>query len=168
MKNKKLHNIKSTGFKTPNDYFKSFEDNFFTKLDTESNLNSAKKTGFKVPDNYFENINIDIPSQDSKKQLSKVIPLVNKRNLIYISSIAATILLLFNLSVFKNAPTFSDLDIETVTNYVENEDYNAYELAAILTDEYIKENIIINHAINQNIIEQYLLDNGDIEALLIE
>lgn len=168
MKNDKLHNIKATGFKTPNHYFESFEDDFFAKLDTKSPLDSVKKTGFKVPDNYFKNLNITIPAEDSKKQATKIIPLFRKRNLIYISSIAAAILLLFNLSVFQNTPTFNDLDMETVANYIENEDYNAYELAAILTDEHIKEHITIDYSLNEDTIEQYLLDNGDIELLLTE
>ena len=164
MKNEKLHNIKSTGYKTPDDYFESFDEKIFSKLNIESPLDSIKETGFKVPDNYFESFTDAILD----KKESKVIQLFSKTNLIYISSIAAAILLLFNLSIFDNKPTFGNLDIETVESFIEDENISSYEIAALLTEEQIEENIIIDYSFSEDNIEEYLLDNADIEALMIE
>lgn len=168
MKNKKLHNIKSTGFKTPKDYFESFDDKIFSKLNTESQLDAIKETGFKVPDDYFESFNDTIFEKNLGETESKVIQLFSKRNLIYVSSIAAAILLLFNLSIFEITPTFDNLETETVENYIIDENISSYEIAALLSDEHIEEGIIIDYSINEDNIEEYLLNNADIEALMIE
>ncbi|GAA4900443.1 hypothetical protein GCM10023311_27600 [Flaviramulus aquimarinus] len=169
MKKSSLHNIKSTGFKTPDDYFESFDEKFLSKLNNENHLESIKKTGFKVPDNYFESFDDKILTKDIlNTEESKLISLFSKKNLVYISSIAAAILLLFNLSIFDNNPSFSNLDIETVENYIIEENISSYELAALLSDEQIIESINIEHDFNNDHIEDYLLNNADIEALMIE
>lgn len=168
MKNKKLHNIKSTGFKTPDNYFESFDDKIFSKLNTENPLDSIKKTGFKVPDDYFESFNNTIFEKSLGNKESKVIPLFSKRNLVYVSSIAAAILLLFNLSIFDNKPTFDNLDIETVESFIEDENISSYDIAALLTDEQIAEDIIIEFTVNEDNIEEYLLNNTDLEDLMLE
>ncbi|GAA4933478.1 hypothetical protein GCM10023314_02430 [Algibacter agarivorans] len=167
MKNKNLHNIKSAGFKTPKDYFESFDDKIFSKLNKENHLESIKKTGFKVPDDYFESLDEHILDNNLSEKETKVIQLFCKRNLVYISSIAAAILLLFNLSIFENTPSFNTLDIETVENYILDENISSYEIAALLSDEH-EENIIIDYSIDEDNIEEYLLNNADIEALMIE
>lgn len=168
MKKKKLHNINVTGFKTPNDYFESLEEKIFSKLNTENQLDSIKKTGFKVPDNYFESLNEKILDVNLDKKEPKVISLFNKRNLVYISSIAAAILLLFNLSIFDNKPTFDNLDIETVENFIEDENISSYDIAALFSDEQIAEGMIIEYTVNHDNIEEYLLNNADIEYLMLE
>lgn len=168
MKNKKSHNITSAGFKTPNDYFESFDDKIFSKLSTESQLDSIKEAGFKVPDTYFESFNDTVFEKNLGEKKAQVIQLFSKRNLIYVSSIAAAILLLFNLSIFEIKPTFDNLETVAVENYIIDENINSYEIAALLTDEHIEENIIIDYSINEDNIEEYLLNNADIEALMIE
>ena len=140
MKYKKLHNINSAGFKTPHDYFESFDEKIISKL-------NAKNLGEKE---------------------SKVIQLFSIRNLIYVSSIAAAILLLFNLSIFEIKPTFDTLETETVENYIIDENISSYEIAALLSDEHIDEAFIIDYFVNDDNIEEYLFDNADIEALMIE
>ncbi|WP_298551060.1 hypothetical protein [uncultured Algibacter sp.] len=168
MKNKNIPNIKSTGFKLPNDYFESFDEKIFSKLNIENKLDSIRKPGFKVPDNYFESLDNKILNNTLNTNEPKVVQLFSKRNLIYISSIAAAILLLFNLSVFENKPSFDNLDIETVQNYIEDENISSYEIAALFIDEHIEEDNFIEHNFNEDNIEEYLLDNADIEVLMIE
>jgi len=168
MKDKKLHNIKSAGFKIPNDYFESLNDKIFSKLSNESQLDSIKETSFKVPDDYFESFNATIFEKILGEKEAKVIQLFSKRNLIYVSSIAAAILLLFNLSIFEIKPAFDNLETETVENYIIDENISSYEIAALLSDEHIEENLIIDYSINEDNIEEYLLNNADIEALMIE
>ncbi|KAA5821935.1 hypothetical protein FPF71_15625 [Algibacter amylolyticus] len=168
MKNKELHNIKSTGFKTPDDYFDSVEEKIFSKLNTESVLDSVNTPGFKVPDNYFESLNERVLNKALSEEKPKVIPLFSKTNIIYVSSIAAAILLLFNLSIFDSKPTFDNLDIETVENYLEDESISTYEIAALFSDKQIDEDIIIDFNFNEDNIEEYLLNNADIETLILD
>ena len=117
-----------------------------------------------VPDNYFESFNEKLINTNEPK----VIALFNKRNLVYISSIAAAILLLFNLSLFENKPTFNNLDIETVENYIEDENISSLEIASLLTDEHIEEHIVVDYSVNDVNIEEYLLNNADLEDLMLE
>ncbi|MEP3836820.1 MAG: hypothetical protein ABJM36_04195 [Algibacter sp.] len=168
MKNKKIHNIKSTGFKTPDDYFDSVEEKIFSKLNAESVLDTIKEPGFKVPDNYFESFNDRLLNKTQNEEKTKVIPLFSRTNLIYVSSIAAAILLLFNLSVFDSKPTFDNLDIETVENYIEDESISTYEIAALFSDKQIEEDNIIDYNFDEDNIEEYLLINADIEALILD
>ncbi|SFD37707.1 hypothetical protein [Algibacter pectinivorans] len=168
MNNKELHNIKSTGFKTPDDYFDSVEEKIFSKLNTESLLDSVDAPGFKVPDNYFESLNERILNKTISEEKTKVISLFSRTNLIYVSSIAAAILLLFNLSIFDSKPTFDNLDIETVENYLEDESISTYEIAALFSDKQIDEDYIIDYNFDEDNIEEYLLHNVDIETLILD
>ncbi|MGB5417901.1 hypothetical protein [Algibacter sp.] len=168
MKNKKLHIIESSGFKTPNDYFESLDDKILSKIKIESPLNPIKETGFKVPDNYFESLNESILGKNITNKEPKVIQFLSKRNLVYLSGIAAAILLLFNLSLFENTPTFSNLDIETVESYINEEDFSSYEIAALYGDEQIEEYLIIEHSFNDDNLEGYLMDNTNIEELMMD
>lgn len=169
MKNKNLQHIKSAGFKTPANYFESFDENVFNKLNSKNQLNSIKETGFKVPDNYFESFNETSLNSNFRGKESKVISLFSKRNFIYASSIAAAIVVLFfNLSIFEISPSFDNLETETVENYIIDENISSYEIAALLTDAEIEEDIIIEHSFSEDNIEAYLLENADIEVLMIE
>jgi len=81
-----LHNIKETGFKAPKDYFDNLEDSILSEIKLKE---SSSDTGFKTPKDYFETLEDRIIEKTSEKKTPKVISLLNRRNLIYISSIAA-------------------------------------------------------------------------------
>lgn len=169
MKNKDLHNIKSTGFKAPDDYFSSFDEKVFSKLDSESTLNTIKKTGFKVPENYFESLQAETLLKHAERKETKVIPLFSKRNLIYISGVAAAILLLFNLSVFDKNPSFDNLETNVVENYLMEEYFSTNDdIAALFTEDEIEQHVSIDHDFSESNIEEYLLNNADIESLLLD
>ena len=163
-----LNNIKKTGFKTPDNYFDTVEDNIMNAIKQESNLNLSKETGFKTPDNYFETIEDAVINRLNKKDGSKVIKLFSRRNLIYASSIAAAILLLFNLSIFDKELTFDSLDTQTVENYIISEGIDSYELAALLSEDDFSEVNFLDETINAETLENYLLENLELEELIIE
>ena len=163
-----LNNIKTTGFKTPDKYFDSVEDNIMNAINQEESLNLSKETGLITPDNYFETIEDVVINKLNKKNNSKVIKLFNKRNLIYTSSIAAAILLLFNLSIFDKEVTFDSLDTQTVENYIISEGIDSYELAALLTEGEFLEVDFLDETIADETLENYLLDNLELEELIIE
>ncbi|MEW4924764.1 hypothetical protein [Algibacter sp. 2305UL17-15] len=168
MKNENLHHIKSTGFKAPDNYFESFDEKILKKLNIESNLADIKATGFKIPDGYFETLEDRIIGKVSDKKETKVIPLSSKKTFIYVSSIAAAILLLFNLSIFDSKPSFGSLETETVENYIIDENISSYEIASLLTEEQMNEDLFIDYNLDHDNLEEYLLDNADIEVLMIE
>lgn len=168
MKNKNLHNITSSGFKTPKDYFNTFEDEFFNKLNSEEKVFDIKSSGYKTPQDYFDNLEDRIINNLSKTKETPVISLLNKKTVIFISSIAAAALLIFNLSIFKSQPSFESLQTETVENFIIVDDISSYEIASLISDGQIDESEFVDHNLDKENIEEYLLEHSDIESLMIE
>jgi hypothetical protein len=169
MKDKKLHNIKSTGFKTPDNYFETLDDAVFSKLAEENLSAQIDSSGFKVPKNYFETIDSKILSTLDKKEDSKVISLFSWKKVAYISGVAASLILAFNL-VFNNTNelTFDTLETASIENYLLNEDLSAYEIAPYLGMTELNSDNFIDNTMNASDIEDYLLQNSDIEQLIID
>ena len=165
MKNNKLHNIEETGFKVPDDYFDALEDVILSDIKLKK---TSSDSGFKLPEDYFNTLEDSVASKISTKSPTKVIPLFRKRTLIYISSTAAAVLLLFNLSIFKSELTFDSLDFETVENYIMDENIGSYEIAALLSEEDLLEEHFIEYQIEEETIETYILDNLDVEDIILE
>lgn len=163
-----LNNIKETGFKTPSNYFDAVEDNIMKALKQENNIKIRKETGFKAPDNYFDLVEDVIINSIERKNTPKVISVFSRKNLLYASSIAAAILLLFNLSIFDKKITFDSLDIETVENYILYGDFSTYEIASLLSESDLIDNNFEQESFGADAIENYILDNLDVEALIIE
>ena len=163
-----LNNIKNPGFKTPDNYFETIEDNIMDAIKQENALNLSTETGFKTPNNYFNNLEDVIISKIETKNSPKVIALFTKRNLLYASSIAAAVLLFFNLSIFDKEITFDSLNTETAENYIIDEGISSYELAALLPNDGLIETDFIQQNITDITLENYLLDNFDFEELIIE
>lgn len=165
MKKNILDTTSSSGFKIPKNYFNDLED----KIITAAKLNTIKNSGFKTPDNYFESIDDTILSKIAKdKESTKVISIFTKRHLIYMSSVAAAILLLFNLSIFNNGLDFDDLDTATVENYIINEDISSIELASLLTHKELNEATFTTYDLPEAHIENYILDHINIEDIILE
>tara|TARA_R110002050_G_scaffold300364_1_gene469404 strand:- start:12232 stop:12732 length:501 start_codon:yes stop_codon:yes gene_type:complete len=166
MKKNNIHNINETGFKVPKDYFDNLEDAILSELKLKELSNNS---GFKTPKDYFETLEDRIIKKTSTKEAPRVISLFTKRNLVYISSIAAAVLLLFNLSIFKSTPTWKSLDTETVENYMINGDLlDSYEIASLLTTEELSDANFIETNFNENNIETYLINHLDVEDLYVE
>ena len=165
MENNNLNKIKNSGFTAPKDYFKNFED---TILSNAKLKDSVSDSGFEVPDGYFENLEDSIMQKVSERDTAKVIPMFTKRNLIYISGVAAAVLLFFNVFYFESEVTFNSLDIETVENYIIDEGINSYEIASLLTEEDLLDSNFVENNYSDETIETYILDNLDIEDLIIE
>ena len=165
MATNKLNKIKNTGFKVPKNYFESIDDVLLSSVKLK---NTITDTGFSIPETYLNTLEDKILSKVSKKTGPRVIPLFNKRTLVYVSSIAAAILLFFNLSIFEKNITFDSLDIETAENYIMNEVYDSYEIATLLTEEELNEDNFIEYDFNEETIEAYIIDHLDVEDLIVE
>lgn len=191
MKKNNLHNIKDSGFKTPDHYFDGLEDSIFNEVKLNENievpdhyfdglediiLSKAKlsekvnTTGFKTPEDYFDTIEDAIINKVEIKQNQKIIPLFNKKTFLYISSIAAVILLFFSLPIFSNeknteALSISDIDTELIDKYVLDET-QATDLAILFTETELDETSFINYNLSDDALDTYLEDLDENELIL--
>lgn len=163
MSHEKLHNINHSGFKVPENYFDTLEDRLFTQARLKA---SVKSSGFTMPENYLDTLEDQILSQVSKKEEPKVISLFNRKNLLYASSIAAAVTLLFTLSIQKTKPTLDNVDNETVERYLLNEDIDLYEIASRLTIEDLAEENFKEVKIDETTFENYILSDVDLEGMM--
>jgi len=165
MENQNLKNIKQSGFKAPKGYFENLEESLLNA--SELNID-IKDSGFKVPENYFETLDDIILSKISNNTETKVISLFSKKIVIASLSIAASILLLFNLSIFKPQTTIDSIDIETLESFVFNEELESSDIASLISNDSDYSNILIEGSITDSSLENYLLDSEDIEDIISE
>lgn len=166
MTQKKLDKIKTSGFKTPKDYFSQVEEQILNEVKL---IDKANSSGFEVPDSYFDTVETNILESIAAENDTKVVSLVRWKKVMYTSAIAASLILMFN--VFYNASesiTINDIETASIESYLETEDYSSYELASLLTEEELSKDNFIDNDISQGSLEDYLLDNVDIEDLIIE
>lgn len=166
MEKKKLHHIKSTGFKTPDNYFESFDAKLKERLTEKELIKDIDTSGFKIPENYFDTLDDKILSQIEEGK--PVISLKSRRTFYYIAGIAASLVLMFNVLFTSETLTINDIETASIEDYLEEEDFTSYELAALLTEDELNENNFIEYQIPESTIEDYLLDNVTIEELIIE
>ena len=167
MKNENLHSINSTGFKTPEDYFDSLEDAVFSKMKEQDIHSKVGLSGFKVPSDYFESFDAKVLSSMSDHKEVKVIPLFKWKKIAYISGIAASVILVFNLFFTNsNQLTFDDLETASIENYLINEDLNSYEIAPYLGTADLNSDNFVENTLNVSDIEDYLLQNSNMEYLI--
>lgn len=165
MKNSKLHNINKAGFKTPDHYFESFEEKVLNKLQDNNTLKNIKSSGFKIPNDYFETLDDNIPNHIKNKK-TKVIPLHLWKKAAYISAVAASVILTLN-TVFNTSKTinFNSLEIASIENYLIEESTSSYELVTLLDDDFILEPNDLDTYYNDENIEDFLMNNIDVEDL---
>ena len=165
MKNKNLKNIQESGFKIPEGYFEDFEN---TIMDHAILKEKVKDSGFTVPKDYFNTLEDNILSNVAEKEPVKIISLINKKTIIYLSGIAATILLLFNIFTFNEEFNYDSLDIETVEHYILSENLETEELASLFNDSDFLEEGFMTINFSEEAIEDYAIDNLEINDLYIE
>jgi len=159
-------NIKNSGFKVPKDYFESLEDQVLSKIKAEQSLGQAKQPGFTLPDDYMSSLE-DKVFNTINEQDRKVISLFTRRNVLYISGIAAAIVILFGIFMKGGSVEF-EMDAEMAETYLMEQDLSTYELAALLTEEDITslDEDIMSEAFTDNEMEDYLLENVNLEDII--
>ncbi|HEX9826007.1 MAG TPA: hypothetical protein VGA80_05365 [Flavobacteriaceae bacterium] len=168
MKTKKLHHIKSSGFKVPDTYLDSFEESLLNRLKENNPLENLQNPGFKVPNQYFETFDEKIIEIVSSEKEVKVIPLMSWKKMAYVSGIAASIILMVGL--FNNNSeklTFGDLDISLIEDYIVGEDFTNENMASLVTEDLTLDNFMDSHLIDSNL-EDYILNNSSAEDYLNE
>ncbi|MBT8244586.1 MAG: hypothetical protein HKP48_07355 [Winogradskyella sp.] len=166
MKKNKLNSIKSTGFKTPKDYFESFDDKLIQSVVDNTLIKDIDTSGFKTPEGYFYTLEDNILKHLKLQNETPVISIFRRKSFYYVSGIAASLLFLF--AIFISQPKTEELSADLVQNYLIETELNSYELAKLLVDANILEEnfTIIETNYKEENLEDYLLENSDIESIL--
>jgi len=164
-----------SGFKTPENYFESFEERLFSKISEE---NFPKSTGHKVPDGYFENMEdrvlktvINSASAPGREKPTKVISLFPKKYFGYAAAIAASLIIGF--TVFNTETDNSSLDslqLAAIDTYIEDGNLNLdlYDLTSYINDEDFNDLNLDDRQFSETTLENYILENLDEETLINE
>ncbi|MCF8274351.1 MAG: hypothetical protein K9I95_11020 [Flavobacteriaceae bacterium] len=164
MKKNSLNNISKTGFKVPKNYFEAFEDTLLSELKLKE---TSANSGFKVPENYFETLdNKFLKAIEAEKEV-KVISLFSWKKIVYATSIAASVLIMFSVLYNKNEPLSVDsIETASIENYILTEELGSNEMASLFTNEDLSNINFINNNFNSENLENYILDNLEIEEII--
>lgn len=128
------------------------------------------KSGFKVPENYFEQFEAKMMAQIPVEKETKVVSLFYRKQ-VWISSIAAVLLLAIAIPVYFNMAKENNLDAGTIEVYLsQQQGIGITELSKHLTDEDIAElenNLSLNES-NPDAVEDYLSESEDLEYYINE
>lgn len=132
--------------------------------------NKEIKSGFKVPENYFEQFEAKMMEQISKEKETKVVSLFYRKQ-VWISAIAAVLLLAIAIPIYFNMAKENNLDAGTIEVYLsQQQGIGITELSKHLTDEDIAElenNLSINEA-NSDAVEDYLSESENLDYYINE
>ncbi|WP_109300230.1 hypothetical protein [Aquimarina sp. AU474] len=174
MKKDKLHNDKG-GFKVPEDYFTSFEEKLSQAISSENSeesiLDTLKSTGDKVPKGYFDAVEEEILQKTIGVQpKSKVIALFSKRNILFVSGIAAMIAIIISLSINTESKiNFDDIDIADIQTYFDdgNIELSDQEMASLLGEEHNYTETFEDELVDDDDLLEYLSEEDNIEDEII-
>lgn len=166
MNKDKLHKVKKTGFKTPDNYFESFEDKLLERMSKSKPISDIQSPGFKVPKDYFDSVE-DSVMGNLNEDKTRVVKLTSRKKWYYVAGIAASLVLFFAIFIGKGGST-DELSVEMVEAYLENRDLDSYELAQLLSDVDLLEDdfIITTTPYEEENLESYLLENIDVENFI--
>lgn len=169
MKKSHLHNIKNSGFKTPDGYFDAFDERLLKKLNVNKEMASISDSGFKVPDNYFETFDDKLQAHlKNENSSTKVIKLNPWRKVAYLSGVAASIALLLTFLLnSKGQLTINQIETASIENYLIDQNLNAYDIASFLNEEDLIVDNFISSSLTEESLENYLINNTSIEDLII-
>lgn len=154
MKPKALQHIKTTGFKVPEAYFEHMDDAIFNHVKLKTRVTDS---GYTVPNTYFEQLDTQI--LNAVKPKSKVISLFSRKNLIYLSGMAAAILIFIQISTPKE-PSNQD-----IVDYLLEQDIDTYDLATVLNIDTIDIEDDLNPYTDESL-EDYIIDDINIEDII--
>ncbi|WP_299100727.1 hypothetical protein [uncultured Winogradskyella sp.] len=169
MKKEHIHNIKSSGFKTPDHYFKSLDEQILNRLNEDDIINGIETPGFAVPENYFDTVETSILNKLEEKVETPVINFKpRKRTFYYVAGIAASLLLLVSLIFNKDdALDINAIDTASIENYLYQEDYSYDELATLFKTADMSETDFIDINFSDDYLDQYI-DNLETEDFILD
>lgn len=132
--------------------------------------NKEIKSGFKVPENYFEQFEAKMMAQIPVEKETKVVSLFYRKQ-VWISAIAAVLLLAIAIPVYFNMAKENNLDAGTIEVYLsQQQGIGITELSKHLTDEDIAElenNLSLNE-VNSDAVEDYLSESENLDYYINE
>lgn len=136
--------------------------------------NNKITTGFTVPEDYFEQFEAKMMQQISIQKTTvkevKVVSLFYRKQ-VWMSSIAALILLAIAIPVYFNMAKENNIESHSIENYLENQQYlSENEIIEHLSDEDINEfENSLSASTNENdAIENYLSESEHLDYILNE
>ena len=160
------HNRLDTGFKVPDDYFSTFEENLISELELKEKVNTS---GFKIPRNYMNDFEVKVPSVKSSSIESKVIALFSDQKWLVAASIAAIFILLVSIPTKQHdVLDFAFLDSDSIESYLLTNDFDSAELNNLITNPSDFETSILEETLNDLPLEDYLYNNIELEDLNLE
>jgi hypothetical protein len=168
MKKQKLHKNHRSGFKTPVNYFGSFEDTLFAKIETNNFSNQMHASGYTTPSNYFEDLESQVVSQSLKKQPKVISIFKNRWTISSVAAAASITLILFLFYNKQDELSFNNLEMAAIENYILNSDVNANDISQFLNDEDFNNSLSDHSTLTEDNLENYLLNNTNLEDLLID
>lgn len=169
MKKENRHNIKDSGFKTPDNYFESLDAQILERISEKEIVSATEDSGFNVPNEYFDSVEAKILEKLKTKHETPVIALKSKRTLYYVAGIAASFALLFSL-VFNtndNQLSIDALDTASIESYLYQEDYSNDDFASLLITDDISEMDFIDVNLSDDTLNDYL-EHIDTEDLMLD
>lgn len=157
-------NHKKTGFKVPNDYFTTIENEILSKINAESRV---KKTGFEVPETYFSKLDGTILSKIPRdKPKGKVLSLRKKTVQVWLPAaavLAVLITLWFTLGKDTKTENWHEITGEDVKQWTTDNliEFNTYEITEMAPNI----DLSVNETMDDEAIIDYLSEE-DVELLL--
>ena len=163
---------KKEGFKLPEGYFEGLTDRILEGI-AEDTSKLPDKEGFAVPEGYFDSLDERVRKAISPDEDSKVVRLNPWKKYYFVAaSIAALIIIVIGFQLSQTQEfTFSDLANAELENYLDETDLGltSYEIAEVLPIEELEVNDILDTALNEENILDYLDENvEDLDELNIE
>ncbi len=163
MKKINLKNIEN-GFKVPKGYFDEFEDNLLGELQLKE---TASRSGFKLPSNYFESLDNKILEASKNNNKTKVINLFPYRKIAFAAAVAASLILIYNISFNKNETlNINNIETASIENYILTEGLETSDIASLFSDEDLSEITSVNNNLSSESLENYVLEHLDIDELI--
>lgn len=135
--------------------------------------NDKITTGFKTPEDYFEQFEAKMMQQIAGQQpVEKEVKVVSLfyRKQVWMSSIAALLLVAIAIPVYFNMANETNLDASTIESYLAQQSVGTTELTKHLTDEDILalESTLGASTSERDEIEAYLSETENLDYILNE
>lgn len=128
------------------------------------------KSGFKVLENYFEQFEAKMMAQIQPESETKVVSIFYRKQ-VWMSAIAAVVLLAIAIPVYFNMANSNNLDATTIEMYLsQQQGIGITELSKHLTDEDIvalEQNLSISET-NSDEVEAYLSETENLDYYINE
>ncbi len=162
----------TSGFKTPDNYFENFEKRLMDTLQIENheeNIAENKiESGFKVPEGYFnsleENLTQKLKTEDTPEK-GKIVSLFSRRNILYVSGIAAMIAIIISISINKDNDLLKgngieDIELAVIQDYFAegNIELSNEDMASLIDEETSYSDFFEEKPISDEELLEYLSD----------